>query len=1116
MIEHAPTQADSELRFAASAPVTPADLARTLKNTARENLWIIALGLSLIYTATAVSHALVLSSPHRGPLTAVAAISAALLLVLVWWLRRVSIADWWVYKIGASIALTALFNEVLQQQLLLNPSHQIYTSIFILAIGVFMLSTTGLLVCTSLALAAWGVSVWRAEGDAQMVEWIYAHLTCATLALTFHFMRLRTLGRMESLRLAEANRTADLQRALAELRASESLFRQFADHSGQVFWINDGLTHQVAYVNRVYETLIGRTIEQLREDPLDWIGAIHPDDRLRIMSAYLSSQEGGNFEEEYRIVRPDGTIRWVHDHGFVIGDESGSVRRNGGTMRDITDRVLAQGELIRSEQANRAILHAIPDMIIRIARDGTFLSVQNPKNFQALWLTSQDVGSQISKVLPPELARIGQQQIEAALTTRQVQSHEYVWPMDGQDHWREWRIVPVSEEEVMVIVRDITARKQAEEALRTSRQRLSDLIADIDGIVWECDPRSFCFTYVSARAQKILGYPQEDWLKDENFFTRILHPDDRDRIIKFCAQRTVQRLDHEMDYRVIAADGRMLWMHDKVRVVKDEHGHTVRLCGLLIDITDSMRAAQALRDSERVLAKAQEIASLGSWIWEAASDCVTWSPQMYRIYDIKPQKFDGSWAKAFEMIHPDDQARVWQMAQKSLASGDVEAIEFRILQPDGVERIVTADAQIEYSAQGELNRIIGTVQDVTEVRKAQAQRQRLEGELKQAQKLEAVGTLATGVAHDFNNLLTAIRGYVDLTRASLDDEAKTNQALDMIALATEQAAGVTHSLLTFGHRTPTEKGPIDLAPNIRESLQLLRRLLPASIELVEDLPEDDALFATANGHQLQQVWLNLTLNARDAMPVGGKLIIRLRRLSQGPQSPQDSWHGQPLETALITVSDNGTGMSEKVMQRIFEPYFTTKQRGQGTGLGLSIVHGIITDHGGRIRVQSESGKGTRFIIQLPTCAPPVSDLSSASASNLQRGTGQIILLAEDNEFVREVIASSLMSAGYRIVQAADGEEAMHLYQEHQHDLGLLLLNTDLPKLSGEVCLERIRESSPALPAILMSASLPQQTSSPDRPDELRLAKPFQIARLIELVEQIFLDSQTEESDKTRP
>lgn len=1073
----------------------------------RDSLWLAALGLGLIYLLTAISHALRLDPPHRNPLMTCAFASSAIFLLTAALFRALPPRATSSHALATLLATLALANEVLQQQLLLDASHQVYTMLYLLAVGVFFLSSRWLVLSLALGVASWVAAAIREEGIGPVHEWAYAHAAALALGVAAHVTRKRTLGRIEALRQADAQSTAQLRQTLQDLRASEALFRQFADHSGQVFWINDGSTHQVAYINRVYETLMGRPIDRLRDDPLDWLGAVHPEDRPRVSRAYLDCINSHVFDERYRIIRADGAIRWVHDHGFLIGDEAGTVRRIGGIMRDVTDRVIAEKALQQSEQTNRAMLHAIPDMILRVKQDGSFVVVQSPRNFDAAWLTPDRAPQNLRAFLPQELLEIADKQFAAALATGETQTHEYPWHDELGEHWREWRIAPIGDGEALVIVRNITARKATEHALTSSRQRLSNLIADIDGIVYECDPYTFRFSFVSVHAEKMLGFPVEEWLNRPTFFPDVVHPEDRERIAAFCQERIAQGLDHEMMHRVIAADGRVVWVQDRTRVVKDAQGKPIRLCGILIDISDSMRAAQALRDSQLILDKAQEIAHLGSWTWEQHRDRVIWSPQMYRIYGVTPEQFDGSWMAAFEMIHPADQQRVWQHCERALAEREVAMFEYRVVRPDGGERIVRADGELHFDGQGQLQRIIGTVQDITDLRAAEAERARLEDELRQVQKLEAVGTLASGVAHDFNNLLTAINGYVDLARQTLSSEHSALQSLDMIKLATDQAAGVTQGLLTFGHHTPLEKSPIDLAPNIRQSLQLLRRLLPASIELIEDLPDDGEVWVNADGHQLQQVWLNLTVNARDAMPNGGKLIIRLRRISEGPVNPQDSWHGHATETAAITVTDNGTGMSEQTMARIFEPYFTTKPRGQGTGLGLSIVHGIVTDHTGRIRVQSEQGKGTRFTIYLPCCPAPLPIESAASVTAEPRGHGEMILLAEDNEFVRAIISSSLQSAGYQLIAVGDGLEAIDAFDAHRDELRLLILDLDLPRLSGESCLHRIRGAGHSVPAILITGNVIEAHQEPRFRDEIILMKPFQVGRLIDVVNEVLCSTE---------
>ncbi len=649
---------------------------------------------------------------------------------------------------------------------------------------------------------------------------------------------------------------------------------------------------------------------------------------------------------------------------------------------------------------------------------------------------------------------------------------------------------------------------KSEQINRANQQRLSDLIADIDGIVWECDPHTMAFTFVSPRVESILGFSTQWLLKPLRFFD-IVHSDDRERIEQFCVERVARGLDHEMNHRVLAADGRVVWMNAKSRVIKDATGRVVRVRGILLDVSESMRTAQALRDSQAILDRAQEIAQLGSWTWEQARGRVIWSPQMYRIHGITPEQFDGTWMKAYEMIHPDDQSRIWRLCEQAIDQGEVESFEYRLIRGDGSVAIVRADGELQLDEQGRLERIIGTVQDVTELRSAEAERARLENELRQIQKLDAVGTLASGVAHDFNNLLTAIHGYADLARQTLGADDAARQSLDMIEVAADQAAGVTQGLLTFAHRTPYERTTIDLVPNIRQSLQLLRRLLPASIELVEDLPAEGEVWIHADAHQLQQVWMNLTVNARDAMPNGGRLVIQLRRQPQGPASPHDSWHGHTHythDTAIITVTDTGTGMTEQTIARIYEPYFTTKARGQGTGLGLSIVHGIISDHAGRIQVQSEVGKGTRFSLQLP-CTDPPQPATATGDTQTNIGHGEMIMLAEDNEFVRAIMVASLTAAGYSVITAGDGHEAMAAYRNHRARLRLIILDLDLPKQSGDQCLTAIREAGDQVPIIVITGNVGDTRQGMQELNELTLLKPFQVARMTEMVNHVLRENE---------
>ncbi len=388
--------------------------------------------------------------------------------------------------------------------------------------------------------------------------------------------------------------------------------------------------------------------------------------------------------------------------------------------------------------------------------------------------------------------------------------------------------------------------------------------------------------------------------------------------------------------------------------------------------------------------------------------------------------------------------------------------------------------------------VIGT--DVSDRRRAEAKKAQLEAELRQSQKLEAVGTLASGIAHDLNNTLTAIAGNIELARCVLPPGHPALEPLATIEKASDQASDVTRSLLTFARKEPLGGlEPLALATIVRESLGLLRRLLPATIELAEEIPDDGSrIWIRGEGSQIQQVLINFAVNARDAMPEGGRLRVALA------VSPADAQ--QTYGQATLTVEDGGTGMSPEVCGRVFEPFFTTKVRNQGTGLGLSVVHGIVSHHGGHVEVESKLGEGSRFAVTLPLCEPPPAAAAPLSgAAPAEPARGELILLAEDNEYVRTVMVASLEDAGYEVASAADGDETLEAFAALGSRLRLAVLDVDLPKRSGLACLEEIRAARRDLPVLIITGSTERAVPGTDPSTQRWLLKPFRMIQLIEAV-----------------
>ncbi|GFO60569.1 hypothetical protein GMST_28940 [Geomonas silvestris] len=357
--------------------------------------------------------------------------------------------------------------------------------------------------------------------------------------------------------------------------------------------------------------------------------------------------------------------------------------------------------------------------------------------------------------------------------------------------------------------------------------------------------------------------------------------------------------------------------------------------------------------------------------------------------------------------------------------------------------------------------IVGRVinfRDITE-------QKNLEHQLRHAQKMEALGTLAGGVAHDFNNILTVIMGYCNLTSQQLESDTPLRQNLNQIMAASERAASLTNSLLAYSRKQAITPRPLDLNQCVLKVEKFLARLIGEQIELVARLTPDK-ITVFADSTQLEQVLMNLAANARDAMDRRGCLIISTGRIRIDQEFVRLHGYGKPGDFAVLSVSDTGAGMSEVVREKIFEPFFTTKEMGHGTGLGLSIVYGIVKQHNGYINVYSESGHGTTFNIYLPVCGEP--EAAPAPDSEPIAGGSETILLAEDDQSVRSLVRSVLTAQGYRVLEAADGAEALALFREHEQEIDLLILDVVMPKLNGKETFSEICARKPGSKAIFIS------------------------------------------------
>jgi PAS domain S-box-containing protein len=420
------------------------------------------------------------------------------------------------------------------------------------------------------------------------------------------------------------------------------------------------------------------------------------------------------------------------------------------------------------------------------------------------------------------------------------------------------------------------------------------------------------------------------------------------------------------------------------------------------------------------------------------------------------QSDSGLW---YRIIFDEDRPAVIARTNSILSGETVAPFEHRIIHKDGSIRWVRNTPVSRYDNEGLLTAYDGLITDITRLKV-------LENQLRQAQKMEAVGQLAGGIAHDFNNILTAIIGYSHLLMMKMDKGTQGRQFAEQIVTSSERAAHLTRSLLAFSRNQVMDVKAIDLNAIIKRSEQLLGRVIGEDIEFRTKRSENE-LSVLADVVQIEQVLMNLAANARDAMPDGGILLIETEELTLGEDFIRANSYGRPGKYACLSVTDTGTGMDENTRHRIFEPFFTTKDVGKGTGLGLSMVYGIIKQHDGYINVFSEPGKGTTFKIYFPLIAAAAVETGAPAHAEITRGT-ETVLIAEDDKTVRDLTRHILESSGYRVVEAADGEEAVQKFQNNMNRIDLLVFDIIMPRKNGKEAYLEIKKICPDIKALFMS------------------------------------------------
>jgi len=583
----------------------------------------------------------------------------------------------------------------------------------------------------------------------------------------------------------------------------------------------------------------------------------------------------------------------------------------------------------------------------------------------------------------------------------------------------------------------------------------STIVNSLGGIVWEADGSTFRFTFVSPQAERILGFSAKQWLEEPDFWRRHTHPDDVEWCTRFCLDTSATGRDHEFQYRMIAADGRVIWLHDIVTVKQQEDG-TVRLSGFMLDITERKRTEAAVRASEAryrslVAASAQVV-----WTTDRAGGMLETREWCALTGQSDEEARGWGWLDA---VDAEDRERATQVVSHALTAKRGYGIEYQLRTRDRGFRHFSARAVPVLDDAAHIQEWVGAAADVTEHRNLQEQ-------FTHSQKMEAIGQLAGGVAHDFNNLLTVITGCAEILLEDLPAESPSRELVQDMKRAGERAATLTRQLLTFSRKELLAPRVLDVNAIVSRSEKMLRRMLGEEIELITNL-DPDLWPVMADAAQLDQMLHNLAMNACDAMAAGGRLVIETRNVELDKAWAQARLEARSGPHVLLVVSDTGTGMSDEVKRHLFEPFFTTKGAGHGMGLGLATVYGIVKQTGGVIEVESEPGMGTTVRAYLPVTTERAS--TGRSMPGLPTPTGdEVLLLVEDEDAVRSLTRRVLTRGGYHVIDAREGREAMFIAGEMPDHIDLLVTDVVMPEMGGVELARRLTALRPRLKVLFVS------------------------------------------------
>ena len=729
-------------------------------------------------------------------------------------------------------------------------------------------------------------------------------------------------------------------------------------------------------------------------------------------------------------------------------------------------------------------LESIGDGVISTDRSGTITLMNRAAENITGWNEEEAVGRPLTEVFPiinKNTRKPCVSPVEEVLETGRAVSlanHTVLICRDGTEKILADSCAPIRDNEgniigVVLAFRDVTKQRQSEhrllEKLRESEKRYRDLFENSIDIQFIFD-REGNYMEVNNEFVRESGYEREKIIGTH--FGVLPHPDEMALVLD-AYEKALTGETSNFEMRSKNRDGKFVWYSFVNRPIFNDKGEVVAIHGIARNIDEKKRAERALRESEEKLRRSEKryrdlFDSVSDLIYtqDLEGRFMNGNRAMTSIFGYELEEFIGR--KAADFMKPElGELFYTEYLEGIKKKGYYEGISSYFTK-DGRKIYLEFRSNLIRPAEGEPF-ISGIARDVTDRVLAQREIEKLNKQMLQAQKMEAVGTLAGGIAHDFNNLLQGILGYTQILAMEKDKGDPDIARLQQIEKAAHRASELTQQLLTFSRKVESRKRPVDLNHEVEQVEKILKRTIPKMIDIELNL-EKNLEAISADPSQLEQIIMNLGVNARDAMPEGGKLLLETENVILDEEFCKDHLGARPGKYALLRISDTGIGMDRKTLEHIFDPFFTTKEVGKGTGLGLAMVYGIVKSHEGYIMCASEPGDGTTFKIYFPVMEGIPARFETEAKNNeatSERGS-ETILLVDDEEILRDIGRDILETFGYTVLLAPDGESALELYKERRKHISLVILDLIMPGMGGKQCLEKLLKINPDTKVVIAS------------------------------------------------